>query len=95
MIKRQSADTARAVGLLDRGRLEPGLRADVNIIDMQNLNACPPAMVNDLPAGSARLNQAARGYLATIVAGAVTYENGNATDALPGRLIRGAQAAPA
>ena len=95
LIKRQSADTARAVGLLDRGRLEPGLRADVNIIDMQNLNACPPAMVNDLPAGSARLNQAARGYLATIVAGAVTYENGNATDALPGRLIRGAQAAPA
>ena len=95
LIKRQSADTARAVGLLDRGRLAPGLRADVNIIDMQNLNACPPAMVNDLPAGSARLNQAARGYLATIVAGAVTYENGTATDALPGRLIRGAQAAPA
>ena len=94
LIKRQSADTARAVGLLDRGVLAPGMRADINLIDFANLNTCSPAIVNDLPAGSARLNQNARGYLATIVAGEVTYENGNPTDALPGRLVRGAQSAP-
>jgi N-acyl-D-aspartate/D-glutamate deacylase len=53
-----------------------------------------PFMVNDLPAGSARLNQLATGYLATLVNGQVTYRNGEATDALPGRLLRGAQPAP-
>ena len=79
---------------LDRGILAPGMRADVNLIDFQNLNTHSPAIINDLPAGSARLNQAAQGYLATIVAGEVTYQNGNATDALPGRLVRGAQTAP-
>jgi N-acyl-D-aspartate/D-glutamate deacylase len=64
------------------------MKADINVIDFDNLQVRAPRIVHDLPAGGARLQQTADGYLATIVSGEVTYENGAATDALPGRLIR-------
>jgi N-acyl-D-aspartate/D-glutamate deacylase len=64
------------------------MKADVNIIDFENLNVRVPEIVHDLPAGGARLQQKADGYTATIVSGEVTYQQGEATDALPGRLIR-------
>ncbi len=88
LIKCQSADTARAVDLNDRGTLQVGMRADVNIIDFDNLNVRLPEMVNDLPAGGARLQQRADGYQMTMVKGEPTYIEGQATDALPGRLMR-------
>ena len=88
LIKCQSSDTARAVDLTDRGTLEAGMRADVNIIDFDNLNVRLPEMVNDLPAGGARLQQRADGYQMTMVKGEPTYIEGQATDALPGRLVR-------
>jgi N-acyl-D-aspartate/D-glutamate deacylase len=88
LVKRQSRDTARAVDLHDRGEITPGMKADVNVIDFANLNNRAPEMVHDLPAGGARLEQKAEGFLATVVSGEVTYERGEATDALPGRLIR-------
>lgn len=88
LIKNQTQDTARAVDLFDRGTLQPGMRADVNVIDFEHLNVRLPEIVHDLPAGGARLQQKADGYLATVVAGEITYRNGEATDALPGRLIR-------
>ena len=88
LIKCQSSDTARAVDLTDRGTLEAGMRADVNIIDFDNLNVRLPEIVNDLPAGGARLQQRADGYQMTIVKGEPTYIEGQATDALPGRLVR-------
>ena len=88
LVKRQTQDTARAVELTDRGTLEPGMRADINVIDFDNLRVRLPEIVHDLPRGGARLQQRADGYLATIVHGQVTYRNGEATDALPGRLIR-------
>ncbi len=88
IIRRLTSDTARAAGLHDRGVLRPGLRADVNVIDMAALGLDAPRMVADLPAGGRRLLQRARGYVATIVAGAVTYRDGAATGALPGRLVR-------
>ena len=88
LIKCQSSDTARAVELTDRGTLEAGMRADVNIIDFDNLNVRLPEMVNDLPAGGARLQQRADGYQMTMVKGEPTYIEGQATDALPGRLVR-------
>ena len=94
LVSRQTRDTARVMGLHDRGVLAPGMRADINVIDFDRLQLHMPFMVNDLPAGSARLNQLATGYLATLVNGQVTYRNGEATDALPGRLLRGAQPAP-
>ncbi len=88
LIKCQSSDTARAVDLTDRGTLEAGMRADVNIIDFDNLNVRLPEIVNDLPAGGARLQQRADGYQMTVVKGEPTYIEGQATDALPGRLVR-------
>ena len=88
LVKRQTRDTARAVGLADRGVLAEGMKADVNVIDFDNLRVRAPAIVHDLPAGGARLEQKADGYLATVVSGQVTYRNGEPTDALPGRLIR-------
>ena len=66
-----------------------GKRADINVIDFDTLASDPPRMVNDLPAGGKRLEQTTQGYLATICHGQVTYRNGQPTDALPGRLVRG------
>lgn len=88
LIKCQSHDTARAVDLMDRGTLQVGMRGDVNVIDFANLNVRLPEMINDLPAGGARLQQRADGYQMTIVNGEPTYIDGEPTDALPGRLVR-------
>jgi N-acyl-D-aspartate/D-glutamate deacylase len=93
-VHRQTQATAQTVGLLDRGVLAPGYRADVNVIDFERLEARRPEIRHDLPAGGKRLVQTANGYVATIVAGNVTYENGAALAVLPGRLVRGPQAAP-
>ena len=94
VIRGQTKDTAEAVGLLDRGVLKPGYLADVNVIDFDRLQLKPPHMVYDLPTGARRLMQEADGYVATIKSGQVIYRNGEATDALPGKLIRGRAASP-
>jgi len=94
IIRLQARETARAVGLYDRGVLKVGYRADLNVIDYDNLRLHAPEIAYDLPAGGKRLLQRASGYAATVVAGEVTYRDGEATEALPGRLLRGAQAAP-
>jgi len=94
VIKMQTSDTAAWMGLDDRGRIAPGLRADLNVIDYDRLTLHPPEVVHDFPAAGRRLLQRATGYTATLVAGVVTYRNGQETGALPGRLLRsGAMAA--
>lgn len=93
LIRRLTSDTARAAGLHDRGVLAAGLKADVNVIDWDKLGAEAPYVVSDLPAGGKRLLQTVRGYDATIVSGRVTFREGQATGALPGKLVRGPQAA--
>jgi len=95
LVERQARATAEAVGLLDRGVLARGYRADVNLIDLDGLRLHRPEVRHDLPAGGRRLIQRADGYVATTVAGTVIHEHGEDTGALPGRLIRGAQPAPA
>jgi N-acyl-D-aspartate/D-glutamate deacylase len=92
LIKRQCHDTAAWVGLKDRGLLKPGYRADLNIIDFDNLTLHTPYIVHDLPAGGRRLMQKAYGYEATVVAGEIIQRHGEATGAKPGRLVRGARA---
>ncbi len=91
VIKRLTSETATAVGLNDRGLIAPGYRADINVIDIERIAVGRPEMVRDLPNGGMRIGQQATGYVATIVAGEVTYRDGVPTGALPGRLIRGAQ----
>jgi len=95
VIQRQCADTARMVGLLDRGVLAPGYKADLNLIDFDKLSIGRPEMIHDLPANGKRLVQRATGYVATIVSGAVAFRNGEPTGSLRGQLVRGAQPAPA
>ncbi|WP_395161183.1 amidohydrolase family protein [Ilumatobacter sp.] len=94
LVQQHCRDTARTVGLFDRGVLAPGYRADINIVDYANLRLHKPEIVADLPAGGKRLLQRADGWTHTFVAGVETYRNGEATGALPGRLVRGAQPAP-
>ena len=91
-VKMQTFDTARCVGLEDRGTIEAGMKADLNLIDFDELQVEAPEIIFDLPAGGRRLFQGARGYLATIVSGEVIMENGEYTGATPGKLIRGGQA---
>jgi len=79
--------------LHDRGRIQIGLKADVNLIDYGQLAIGMPYAVDDLPGGGRRLLQKARGYRATIVSGVVTYRDGQHTGLTPGRLVRGPQKA--
>jgi N-acyl-D-aspartate/D-glutamate deacylase len=93
VIERQTRRTAELYGLLDRGVVAPGMKADLNVIDLENLHIHGPEMVWDLPADGRRLVQAIDGYRYTIQSGEVTYEDGKATGALPGKLLRGPQPA--
>jgi len=88
VVRRLSSEPAAVFGLGDRGRLAPGLRADVNLIDPSALGLLPPRIARDLPAGARRLVQGARGYVATFVAGVQTRADGVDTGARPGRLAR-------
>jgi N-acyl-D-aspartate/D-glutamate deacylase len=85
----QTGRTAATYGFTDRGTLQPGKRADFNLIDLEALHLHAPEMVFDLPAGGRRLVQHVDGYQATVVAGQVTYVEGEPTGARPGRLVRG------
>ncbi|HUB13950.1 MAG TPA: amidohydrolase family protein [Acetobacteraceae bacterium] len=93
LVRRLTSDTAHAAGLHDRGVLAVGKKADVNVIDLDRLGCGAPYVVSDLPAGGKRLLQQVHGYEATIVSGQVTFREGVATECLPGRLVRGPQAA--
>jgi len=91
MVMMQTSRTAAAYGLNDRGRLAVGYKADVNVIDFDNLQLEAPYWVRDLPANGRRFMQRAQGYDATVVSGVITTRHGEATGALPGKLIRGPQ----
>jgi len=90
-VKKQTQETAALYGLRDRGVLAPGKKADVNVIDFENLRLRAPRMAFDLPAHGRRLVQRADGYSATLVSGEVAFEEGEPTGALPGKLVRGAR----
>ena len=92
-VRRITRDSAFAIGLRDRGVVATGYKADLNVIDYDNLRLSMPEVVYDLPSGGRRLVQRSTGYDATIVSGVPVYRNGEATGALPGRLIRGARSA--
>jgi N-acyl-D-aspartate/D-glutamate deacylase len=91
VVEAMTRRTARVAGLNDRGVLEPGYRADINLIDHARLRLGTPYITRDLPSGGRRLMQHAEGYVATIVNGQIVYREGEPTGALPGRLVRGPQ----
>jgi N-acyl-D-aspartate/D-glutamate deacylase len=88
LIKRQTSETADFFGLTDRGRLAPGLRADINVIDFDRLKVQKPELVHDMPAKGRRFVQRVDGYAMTMVAGQPIFEAGEHTGALPGKLVR-------
>ena len=88
LVHKQTARNAELYGLDDRGTLRPGMRADINVIDMDNLSVSPPVAHNDLPSGGTRLIQPVRGYLATFCNGVQTRDHDADTGARPGRLVR-------
>jgi N-acyl-D-aspartate/D-glutamate deacylase len=90
MVRKATSDCAALYDLSDRGVIAPGKRADLNVIDYDRLDVGMPRMAFDLPSGGGRLIQSAQGYLATMVAGAITRENDQDTGARPGRLMRSA-----
>ncbi len=94
LVKKQTRDTAGAYGLLDRGLIASGYKADFNLIDFDRLRARLPQLVYDLPAGGRRLVQRADGYRHTFVSGVEVMCDGEATGALPGGVLRGATARP-
>ena len=91
VVKSLCHDTARTVGLDDRGTIAIGAKADLNVIDFDRLTLHAPTVAHDLPSGGRRLVQCADGYAATIVNGAVVHRDGKPTGVLPGRLVRGPQ----
>ncbi len=88
VVQMQARDTARFIGLRDRGTIEVGMRADLNVIELERLALLRPTMQRDLPAGGRRLVQRAEGYLATLLAGELIAEGGALTGARPGHLVR-------
>ena len=88
MVRRLTSANAAAIGLTDRGRIAPGQRADINVVDYDALQLRPPEVHYDLPAGGKRILQGSKGFDATLVAGVPVWRNGQATGALPGRLVR-------
>lgn len=88
VVHKMTGATADIIGLNDRGRLAPRLRADINIIDLSRLALEEPEVHYSLPSGGRRLIQRARGYVATYVAGTLVSRNDRATGALPGQLVR-------
>lgn len=92
LVKMQTHDTAEFIGFSDRGTIEVGRKADLNVIDFERLRLLSPVMQRDLPAGGRRLMQHAEGYRATVVSGVVVARDGALTGARPGRLVRGGRA---
>jgi N-acyl-D-amino-acid deacylase len=87
-VRRQTSDLAKFYGFPDRGRLLPGLKADINLIDFTRLKLNRPFMASDLPTGADRLMQTAQGYVATLVSGEIVQRDGRETGARPGKLVR-------
>jgi N-acyl-D-aspartate/D-glutamate deacylase len=89
-VRRLTHDAASFYGIRDRGVLAPGMRADINVFDLDRLALAYPERVADLPAAGTRLIQRSSGYIETIVAGEAIVVDGELTNARPGRLIRSA-----
>jgi N-acyl-D-amino-acid deacylase len=87
-VRMLTLEPAHAYGFSDRGLIREGLAADLNVFDPTSVAPAMPELVHDLPGGAPRLSQRSEGFLATLVAGEVLIEQGEPTQARPGRLVR-------
>jgi hypothetical protein len=87
-IRRMTSGPARIIGLRDRGRLAPGMKADVNVFDPDAVAECQPEIVRDFPGGAPRYIQRSKGYRATLVNGRVNVRDGEHTGVRAGRVLR-------
>ena len=87
-VRRISAEPARVLGLADRGRLKVGMRADLNVIDVDRLAECQPVLVHDFPGGAPRYQQRAVGYQATVCNGQVVLRDDEHTGVMGGEVLR-------
>ncbi|HEY6980346.1 N-acyl-D-amino-acid deacylase family protein [Reyranella sp.] len=92
-IKKLTRDNAVAWELLDRGLIRQGCKADLVLFEEERIRPCLPTVEKDLPGAARRLVQKAEGIRATIVNGSTTFENGEATGAFAGEMLRGKLAA--
>ncbi len=88
-VKKITHDNARAWELDDRGLVREGFRADLVLFEENGIRPCLPTVEKDLPGGARRLVQKAEGIVATLVNGAVAFENGEATGAYAGTVLKG------
>jgi N-acyl-D-aspartate/D-glutamate deacylase len=91
VVRRQTSETAALFGMVDRGVVAPGMKADLNVIDFDRLGFSRASMAYDLPTGARRLVQRAQGYAMTVCNGVPIVEDDEFTGALPGRLVRSAR----
>ena len=87
-IRRLTSAQARVIGFNDRGSLQVGKCADINVIDMDQVAECQPQLVHDFPGGAPRLIQKSKGYVATVVNGQVILEDGEHTGVRAGTVLR-------
>ena len=92
VVHKSTQAIARLYNMLDRGVIAEGMKADINVIDLNSINVNEPTYVNDLPTGAARWIQSVKGYRLTMCSGVITFENGTATGKLPGHLVRNPKA---
>ena len=85
-VKKITADTADIWGIKDRGRLKPGLAADVVVFDADTIARLEERPVHDVPGNGLRYIRSATGVDAVLVNGAVVYADGAYTDARPGAI---------
>jgi N-acyl-D-aspartate/D-glutamate deacylase len=88
VVHKLTKNNADLYGMTDRGSVEVGKRADINVIDFDNLTIHAPFVRHDLPAGGSRILQPSTGYAATLVNGVVVRLNDEDTGERPGRLVR-------
>tara|TARA_Y100000994_G_C15368378_1_gene307953 strand:- start:29 stop:562 length:534 start_codon:yes stop_codon:yes gene_type:complete len=88
-VRRMTSAPARVLGLRDRGALAPGMRADINVVDAEQVHECMPELVQDFPCGASRLIQRAVGYKATVCNGEIILLDDELTGARSGQILRG------
>jgi N-acyl-D-aspartate/D-glutamate deacylase len=88
-IRKLTHDNARAWELPDRGLVKEGYRADLVLFEEDRIRPRLPTVETDLPGGARRLVQKAEGIRATVINGAMAFENGEATGAFAGEVLKG------